>query len=179
MDEFIVKMREKRIKLENEEKRLQNNIQKLPIEVQNIIISYTHQYQSPILLLDIRNFYTTYYLISKSYYNVMAWTEWPDTATFRMDQNWFINDLFMYFHQPDYYSKYNYGMYTIWKRRYLPDSLFSKNIRIRNFRKTFHKLSTNIQIRTLWGLMYPIERFQYIQYFDILYDFIPETDMRI
>ena len=173
MDEFIVKMREKRIRLDNEEKRLQSNIQKLPTEIHNIIISYTHQYQSPILLLDIRNFYTTYNLVSKSYYDVMLWAGWrPDTENDRMDHNWWINDLFTYFHQNDYRNKYNNGLYCIWKRRYLPESFCSDYIRIRNFANTFPGLSTNIQIRTIWGLMYPMERFKYMEYFDVLYDFI-------
>jgi hypothetical protein len=127
-------------------------IQKLPIEIIILIISYTYNPQSKILLEDIENYHNTKQKVFEIYYyNYIIYLQ----SLEQEDKNWLINDVIRYTNEncPTMYG-YTDKFYNIWYRN---PALKTKND-INNHILCIEKKCVNTQINLFWGILNPIER---------------------
>jgi hypothetical protein len=129
-----------------------NFIKKLPIEIINLIISYTYNPQNKILLEDIENYSDSKQKVLEIYYyNYIIYLQSLEPE----DKNWLINDIIRYTNEncPTMYG-YTDKFYNIWYRNH---ALKTQND-INNHILCIEKKCVNTQINLFWGILNPIER---------------------
>jgi hypothetical protein len=136
---------------------LQKNIQNLPTDIQNIIISYTYSPQKPCLLEDIITYKQSLEVlidfideleIQNNYYFVSAKDQ---------THNEILNYLFYYICDDSMNSVIN----IFWKRYFMYENMHNKTVSYLLFR-TFYQRTIDSQIRIIWGLLIPEERYDFL-----------------
>ncbi len=130
---------------------------KLPIEIIYIILLYSRQPQSAILLEDISSFFKTIPIITNKYYK--KWIiEWQSKEG--EDINWLENDLILYANE---YAPTGEGIKPKFKE------ILNRLSNVKNRMNIFYNYaySKNFTPKTraniLWGLFTPVERDEFIE----------------
>jgi len=139
----------------------QKNIQNLPIELQNIIISYTYSPQPMPLLRDIRDFYDSISLV----YTYIEETDALQAYYLNSAIDDFHNELHTYIH----YYLYDGTMENIseyfWKRYFMYRTMDITHIS-RLIMERMNEYPINSQLRIIWGLFTPEERCEFIDFYE-------------
>ena len=135
----------------------QKCVEKLPIEIINLIMNYAQRPQPKQLLNDIQNFYETRKTALDIYYK-----EWiiGMNEEHLQDKYWFINDIFLFTNG-----------YLATNISYVDDfyKIFMRNPQLQNYKKIddylkkFEEKTVDAQINIFWGLLRPNERKQMLR----------------
>jgi len=148
---------------------LQKSISNLPTDIQNHIISYTYSPQKRELLDDIISYnqsleilydYIDELEIQNNYYFVSAKDQ---------THNELLNYLFYYICDDSMNSVIN----IFWKREFMFQNMHNKTVSYLLFR-TFYQRTIDSQIRIIWGLLLPEERYDFLECYSI--DFYEDDD---
>lgn len=136
------------------------HIQKLPRDIQNIILKYSYKSQNKLLLDDIKSFHKTNITLTKMYeeiYNDYSSETYKD---------WLSNDIdgFMNTDQATMYG-YTEDYYKMWKRMF---HLTRKNNQFIYNKTMFMNTNSIGAFRTRLGLLIPKERIALTQYLEDL-----------
>jgi len=153
--------------------KLQENVSKLPKEIQLIILSYTYSPQPKYLINDIKHFLLSRELIQRMYYHYWEiYFEYEPEA----DQNWLDNDLVGYMNDNQATMRgYTKKMYTILQRSFYiqhnlrkmcidkitpsNEKMVKSLVKCMIYPKKSIRSSNNI----LWGLLTTEERDEFIR----------------
>ena len=136
---------------------MNKQIIKLPMEIQQKIISYTYQFQPENLIKDITNYYITKEFILKIYYE--RWIR-DMCENEPEDKYWLVNDIIRHLNDNratmfGYIDKF----YIFFLRNYL---FFDKN-KINKYFLYFYNEPINKQVNVYWGLFTSEEREEFIK----------------
>jgi hypothetical protein len=136
---------------------LASQMRRLPLDIVKIIISYSHSYQSPVLLEDIRSFHKDKNKLLDIYYRLFV-EEWNDPQP--EDRAWLANDLIRYINDSiPTMQVYTEKCYSLFYR----NPFLNSTEKVERYLILLDEKELDSQINILLGLLLPHERNEFIE----------------